>query len=434
MVDSISKASIRKKTRQYGSLESRNHADNLLVLVHYGEIALKGHNRPFFEKALVRNLETSLKREALELATRLEGRLMLVFRPDAKFEAISEVLKCFPGVASFAVVSTCDRDISAITRSALEHTRHLTPSGSFRLRIQRADKTFPGTSPEIESLVGSKIKSTTGARVSLTQPDVTVNVEIMRDKCIVYLNKMSGPGGLPVGTSGDVLTLFSGGIDSPVAAWLMLRRGCSIDLLHIYASENVATVGKSKIIAITKELAKYTSGIRLYLAPSYPFDLLKGSLQEKYSILHLRRYFFKLGWYVANAKGIGSLVVGDSLGQVASQTLDNIRATDAAVKIPILRPLLTHTKQEITDLAKKIGTYSFSLEPYKDCCSMRTSHPKTRMNEDQLDRLDNLVNLDKAVDQAAAQITFIKVDTSGSVHWVDIPGSARGTLSGEVIN
>ncbi|MFQ5951725.1 MAG: tRNA uracil 4-sulfurtransferase ThiI, partial [Candidatus Geothermarchaeales archaeon] len=237
---------------------------------------------------------------------------------------------------------------------------------------------FPLTSMEVNREIGRVLVERLGMRASMKAPELNVFIEITSEGAFVFFGKERGPGGLPVGISGRVLCLFSGGIDSPVAAWLMMKRGCGVDFVHFHALRTEREARQSKIPELLGHLTRYSFSSRLYLAPFLPFHLATLETSSKHELMLFRRFMLKVAERIAGREGLRGLVTGDSLGQVASQTLENMAVVEDAVSVPVFRPLLAYDKEETVGLARQIGTYEHSIRPYKDCCSILARHPETR--------------------------------------------------------
>jgi thiamine biosynthesis protein ThiI len=262
--------------------------------------------------------------------------------------------------------------------------------------------------------------------VSLESADVTVFVELAGGRAFVTFERIRGLGGLPVGVSGRVLCLLSGGIDSAVAAWLMLKRGCTVELLHVHPYRSAEEVATTKIAAIAQQLASYARTIRLHMVPFFLFEQKAISVDSRFGALLFRRFLLQLGDALARRIGASAVVTGDSLAQVASQTLPNLAATDHGVDTLILRPLLTYDKEDIVDLSRRIGTYPLSLHPYKDCCSLLARHPETHASAYDIEVLEELIDLPALVDATLAEAHQLEASAEGSAP------SPRPPLAGPV--
>jgi thiamine biosynthesis protein ThiI len=385
------------------------------VLIHYGEIGLKGRNQPIFRRQLQTNLRIKLKSLGINWPVQMKpGFLSVPVPADA---SDSEVQKCLAalnevfGVAWCALTEPlphhCFRGPSqaedfANLETALVNLANseCSPNKTFCVRVKRSEKSVPFTSPELETRLGKVlVDRSQWKRVNLDEPDALFQVEIRREGSFLFSNKLKGPGGLPVGTAGRVLVFLSGGIDSPAAAYLMAKRGCRVDYLHFTATSMQQDEAQQyKVWRLAKHLSRYTLGGRLFLVPYTQYDVaaLASGQQIDYDLVMFRRFMARTGEALAQKLGAQALASGDNLSQVASQTLSNLVSTSHATEMPILRPLIGFDKEEIIDLSKKIGTYETSIEPYKDCCAIIAQNPRTKSNAAYLEKLERRVFPDYA--------------------------------------
>ncbi len=365
-------------------------ADRLtnLYAVHYSEIALKGRNRPEFVRVLRRNLKRAAAPLGETKVESKEGRILLETEGDpSKVEqALSKVF----GVAWFARASMVERDYESIRRAVLEGADKET--GSFMIAARRSDKSYPTGSMELGRRLGDEVAAHTGRPVDLSDPVTTFHVDVLRDHAMVYSAKTRGPGGLPVGTGGRVIHLFSGGIDSPVAAWLLMKRGCRPVYLHFYIAPSPDYALGSKVARIVRILTDYSGRSSLLLIPFAEYQLATAGVPSDAEPSLFRRFMRVTAEELAGTFAASALGTGDSLSQAASQTLWNMAVFDAGSGLPVLRPLLGYDKEEIVQLAKKIGTYEPSIEEYKDCCAIITRHPKTRVKRQLIDSLSDALD------------------------------------------
>ncbi len=363
------------------------------VLIHYGEIALKGNNRSSFEKKLEESIRLSLGAKV----KREQGRI--VAKTDEDEKKIGEALSRIFGIEWFTVCSESEASIESMKKAALEEIG--TFSGTFKVECSRSEKSFPLTSMQVNEQVGEEIVKKRGLKVALKAPEKTVFLEINGGKTRIFSEKSRGPGGLPIGSSGRVVCLLSGGIDSPVAAWMMMKRGCKVDFLHFHAMRENAEVKGSKLEDITKELRKYSPFSKLYVVPYYPFEPL--SINDRYDLVIFRRFMMRVAGKLALQKRHGAIITGESLSQVASQTLENMACINQASSLPVLRPLVGMDKEEIISLAKRIGTYEHSIRSYKDCCSLIARHPATKAS------LEKVKVIEESLDIARAEEECLKL-------------------------
>ncbi len=368
-----------------------------LILVRYvGEIGIKGKNRKFFVKRLRHNIRGALKKNGVAgQQVWSEGqRIFVEVAEAAQATALSALQRVF-GIASISPVTRVDADLEAMTKAALALAKRvgLGPEHSFRASTRRADKTFPYTSPEISRLVGGAVYEATHARVDLSKrADVVIGIEVRQDGALIYGEKIPGPGGMPIGTQGRVFVLLSGGIDSPVAAWLMMRRGCGIIPIHLAQNE----VEKQKALDNCEVLRRWSSGWDIKPLILDHHDLLQATVDKlreigetRWTCVFCKRAMIAQAAELAPQYHVQALVMGDSLGQVASQTLNNMTAITRHTQIPILRPLIAYDKQEIMSLARRIGTYHISTHQ-SESCEFVPSRPITHAD---LERLEEIIAL-----------------------------------------
>ncbi|MDA4118784.1 MAG: tRNA 4-thiouridine(8) synthase ThiI [Thaumarchaeota archaeon] len=355
------------------------------LVVHYAEIGTKGANRSYFEALLERNLREKLERLGGANLAFVDQRLIIHLEdsPGLKQMAMAALRDAF-GVAWFAEVVEAPLDYDGVRRVAvgvLAALRERSSPTTFRVTAKRANKNFELSSQELAIRLGDHLKTETGLGVDLSNPQATLFVDVLNDRMLVYTSKERGPGGLPVGVTGKVLHLLSGGIDSPVAAWLMMKRGCDLTYLHFFVAPSAEQIMETKMPKLAKILAKFgIGGVRLVLVPFDDYQMATADLRPEYEPIVFRHFMRIVAEQLAEKIGAVALSTGDNLGQVASQTLYNLACIDAGASIPTLRPLVGYDKAEIIRLAEAIGTYGSSIEEYKDCCSIVSRHPKTRMN------------------------------------------------------
>src|SRR6185503_9166028 len=340
------------------------------VVVRYHEIALKGRNRPFFVDRLAQNLRQAtcdLDRVHVRV---LPGRLSVDAPDSVAWETLRERVGAVFGIANFSPAREVPADLEALKRSAVEALSGRS-FASFRVSSKRSDKTFPKLSMEIDRELGAAIQAATGARVDLERPELTVFVEVLRDRIFYSVEKLPGLGGFAVGSSGKVAALLSGGIDSPVAAYRIMKRGCRVLLVHFHAFplQDHTTIDKARDLA--RILTRYQLRSRLLLVPFGPVQqTIVASCPAPLRVILYRRFMVRIAEALARRQNAKALVTGESLGQVASQTLDNMAVIDEAAQGPVLRPLVGMDKEEITVEARRIGTFHVSTLPDQDCCQL----------------------------------------------------------------
>tara|TARA_Y100000294_G_scaffold167156_1_gene176059 strand:- start:1218 stop:2375 length:1158 start_codon:yes stop_codon:yes gene_type:complete len=381
------------------------------ALIHHAEIGLKKGNFSFFEKKLVENIKKSAEKNNLKLnnISRNEKRILAEF--DEKEEKVSEILKKVFGIKNFSFVSELEKDISKLKKEVEKILKKIKKEKIKKIafKTKRSDKAFPLTSLEINKELG-EISNKLKLKVDYTNFEEKIFTEITSRKIFIYTKKIPGLGGLPVGTSGKVLVLLSGGIDSPVASWLMMKRGCKVDFLHFHTFKNNKQGFDSKIKILVKKLNEYQRSSKLYLVPYSVYEIMaQGEVLQKYDLVLFKYFMLKLAEKFAIENNYDAIVLGDNLGQVASQTIENLRATSFGISIPIFRPLLTYDKQEIIDLSKKIGTYEMSIEKYKDCCSILSRKPSTKTKLEFFKKVLEKINVDEIVNKSMKELEGFEI-------------------------
>ena len=349
------------------------------VLVRYHEVALKKGNRRYFVELLKKNLLSSVADLGPKEIHSLSARLLLRLGENTNREEIARRLAAVFGVANFSFVERAPADVEVLKSKILGSIDGMR-FDSFRIDTKRGDKNFPLTSPEINREVGAAVKQSTGSRVDLKNAELTIFIEILSDAAFYGFGKIAGPGGLPVGASGRVVSLISGGIDSPVAAYRMMQRGCRLIFVHFHSAPYLDKTSQEKVRELVKLLTRHQFSSRLYLIPfgEIQRQIVAAVLRPLRVVLY-RRMMMRIGEAIARKERAGALVTGESLAQVASQTLENMAVIGKATALPILRPLVGMDKQEIIDQARKIGTFDTSVIPDQDCCQLfMPRHPATK--------------------------------------------------------
>lgn len=376
------------------------------VIVHYQEIALKGRNRPWFIERLVQNLRAATADlDVLEVRA-LMGRIELVAGPGADWRVLSDRLSTVFGVANYSKAGATSSDLEVLGAGIVADLGDLRPR-SFAVAARRSDKRYPIPSPEIERRLGARIKAARGWAVDLDEPELTVHVEVLRDRAFYAFGRHRGAGGLPTGVGGRVACLMSGGIDSPVAAWRMMRRGCRVQIVHFHGYPFVSNASQEKARELARMLTRYQQRTRMYVVPF-------GEIQRRVvvavaaplRVVVYRRLMLRIAGRLARWEGSRALVTGESMGQVASQTLENLTVIGEASPLPVLRPLIGMDKEEITADAQRIGTYEVSILPDEDCCQLFTPRaPATRATAGSVDAAEASLPVDELIDLAVTGAT-----------------------------
>lgn len=355
-----------------------------LILLKYGEIALKGLNKPIFERKLLDNIKSRLDKIGKFSVRRAQSTVYVEPLDDAAdMNQALKILKKIFGIVNICPVVKCEKNMESIARTAAECLAELDPSGkSFKVEAKREDKKFPLNSPQIcMELGGMLLDRVEGLYVDVHNPEIVVNVEI-RGEAYLYTQKIKGAGGMPVGTNGRATLLLSGGIDSPVAGYMIAKRGVELEAVHFHSHPYTSDRAKEKVIDLAKEVAEYCGKIKLHIVPFTEIQLaIIEKCPENYLTIIMRRIMMQIAEKVSRQNGSAALITGESIGQVASQTMESLVCTDNAVEMPVFRPLIGMDKEEIVTISKKIETYETSILPYEDCCTIFVpKHPKTKPN------------------------------------------------------
>jgi len=370
------------------------------VLVHYAEIALKGRNRYYFEDKVIENIKKSASYFNVNLKrVRKEYKRLLCIFEDSP-ENIKIVLGHVFGIRYFCIVEELPKKTESVLQFTERFLKENKKKGftSVSFKTKRADKTFPLTSVELNTQFG-EIASQLGLKVDYSHAPITLFTEITEKEIYCFSEKLQGAKGLPVSSGGKVLVLLSGGIDSPVSAWQIMSRGCSVDFMHVhpFSQSNQA----EKIETLVKILNKFQWNSKLYLISYAPYEAyVSGKIPSKYDLVFFKHYLLKLGEKLALDLGYDAIVTGDNLGQVASQTIENMKASGFGLQVPLFTPLLTHDKETIIEQAKKIETYDLSIKSYKDCCSLFALHPSTRTKLSYFQNLVKKIPMEKLVEKS----------------------------------
>jgi thiamine biosynthesis protein ThiI len=374
------------------------------IVVHYQELALKGKNRPWFLGRLVRNLRAALADLDVRAVRSLMGRIEVELGPDASRDEVGTRIRRTFGIANFSYAGRAPLDVDQMAAAILSDLGDRT-CASFRVSARRADKRFPLTSPQIEREVGGRIQEARGWRVDLGEPELTIHLELLSDQAFYYFGKERGAGGLPTGTAGRVACLLSGGIDSPVAAHRMMKRGCAVTFVHFHSYPILSRASQEKARELVQLLTTWQQRSRLYLVAF-------GEIQQQVvlsvpgpmRVVVYRRLMVRIAERIARIRSAQALVTGDVVGQVASQTLENLAVVGAVATLPLFRPLIGMDKDEITAEAIKIGSYPISIVPDQDCCTLFTPrNPLTRARLANVEAAEQALPIEDLVDRAVRE-------------------------------
>lgn len=386
------------------------------VVVHHDEIGLKKGNFPFFEKKLVENIRKSCKKKGVPLKkiARENKRILCEFSDKENKKEVEKVLKNIFGIRYFAFVNEVEKDFAFLEKNILDIFKEFNKQSIKKIAFstKRSDKEFELNSLEINKKLGEGA-SDFGLVFDYNAPEETIYIEIS-DKIYTYTKRFEGFGGLPVGTSGKVLCLLSGGIDSPVAAWMMMKRGCSVDFLHFHAFQENEKVFKKDNVVLNqvKQLNRFQPDPKLYTLPYSTYTLnVGGKIYEEYDLVMFKHYMLKTAEALAKKKRYDAIITGDNLAQVASQTIENLGVASNNTNALIFRPLIGMNKQEIIDVSKKIGLYKTSIQNYKDCCSIISRNPSTRTKQRKFKRELDKINLDSLVEKSLEELSEKRIKT-----------------------
>lgn len=386
-----------------------------IFIVRCGEVALKGMNKPYFEKMLVNRIKKLLKKFDNVEAYRHEG--LIFVRADKKHDPemiIGEISKVF-GVASISPALECESELNSIGDAAVALMMDLIEKKgikTFKVDAKRADKNFPVKSPEIARIIGAKVLvGCKVLKVDVHNPDCVLFVDLRKDKSYVFEQKISGFGGLPLGTNGKGMVLLSGGIDSPVAAWMMAKRGMLIEAVHFHSYPYTSQRAQEKVEDLARIIAQYCGRFKMNVINLLPIQeqIVENCPEEETTIL-VRRFMMRIAEKVAQKSGCTMLITGENLGQVASQTAEALVVTDATVKMPVMRPLIALDKVDIIQKAKDIGTFETSIMPYEDCCTVfLPKHPATKPKLEKILESESKLDVDALVEAVVEKMEIIDI-------------------------
>ncbi len=385
------------------------------IVVRYGELALKGKNRSHFEKLLLANIRQVLKPFKDVKAKRIQGRIIIQLNEE-KYEPIKEALTSVFGIYSFSLALKVENELDAIQQGALYLLQQQNDVKTFKVSARRANKTFHVNSQELNHLVGGFILKNMEEtlKVDVHNPDVDITVDVREHATYITGGAVQGAKGLPVGASGRVLHLLSGGIDSPVAAHMLMGRGSEVEMLHFHSPPYTNERAKQKVLDLTKQLTKYGSTIKVHLVPFTDIQThIHKEVPSNYEMTIMRRMMMRIADQVAEQRGILAISNGESLGQVASQTLESMNTINEVTTLPVLRPLLAVDKEATIAHAKKIGTYSISILPYEDCCTIfLPTDSKTKPKRKGAAKFEQYVEVEMKCQEAVASIETIEITAS----------------------
>lgn len=383
-----------------------------MLLVKYGELALKGKNKKIFVNRVINNTKNVLKEETFKIIKEW-NRFIIKFKDDeTALNAIPKVRNIF-GLSSVSIVDECKSNKGDISKLALAHVENLLSKSdhkTFRITVKRAWKKFPMESPELACEIGGDVLDRfPHLKVDLKNPEFTVFIEILEGFSMVYTEKFPCLRGLPVGTSGKVGLFLSGGIDSPVAGYLAQKRGCYLNCIYFHSPPHTSEKAKQKVIKLAEKLNKYQGKIRLFVVNFTETQItFKKNTKEEYFVVLGRRMMMRIANELAKEYKFKAFITGENLGQVASQTLENLDCVNSIAKVPVLRPLITYDKDETIEIAHKIDTFETSILPYDDCCTLfLPPNPNTKAKKKYLEIEEKKVNIEEIVKKAVDTVEII---------------------------
>ncbi|MBQ2092037.1 MAG: tRNA 4-thiouridine(8) synthase ThiI [Clostridia bacterium] len=388
-----------------------------IILIKNGEIALKGLNRGTFEDVLVKNIKRRLSPYMQADIKKSQSTIMIEpLGEGADMDSAVEALKRVFGIAGFSRAAACEKDMEVIKSTAVEYLKTSFESiKTFKVEAKRSDKAFPLNSPQICNELGGEILSNYPfLRVDVHNPDLVVNVEIRDKYAFIHGNQIKGAGGMPIGTSGRAAVMISGGIDSPVAAWTMAKRGLVLDAIHFASPPYTSKRAEQKVHELLGKVSKYSGTISLLVVPFTEIqEHIKDDCPEELFTIIMRRMMMRIAVNLAKQQGCGAIITGESLAQVASQTLWALGCTDAVATMPVFRPLIGTDKNEIVEISRKIDTFDISIQPYEDCCTVFTpKHPKLRPSLEEVEAAEAALDMDGLIKRAVAGVERLVIDKS----------------------
>ena len=386
-----------------------------IFIVRCGEVALKGMNKPYFERMLVDRIKKNVKQFDNVDVRRHEGLIFVrADKSNDKEALIKEISKVF-GVASISPAVEAESHLDAIGEEAVKYMLDLIETKgikTFKVEAKRADKNFPVKSPDIARIIGAKVLiGCKVLKVDVHNPDVHLFVDVRHDKSYIYQQKIAGFGGLPLGTNGKGMVLLSGGIDSPVAAWMMAKRGMVIEAVHFHSYPYTSPRAQEKVEDLARIVASYCGNFKMHVINLLPIQeqIVSNCPQEETTIL-VRRFMMRIAEKIAEKNRAMMLITGENLGQVASQTAEALVVTDNCVKMPVMRPLIAMDKVDIMDKAEEIGTYETSIQPYEDCCTVfLPKHPTTRPKLERIEESESKLDVEGLVAAAVASEEIVHI-------------------------
>ena len=386
-----------------------------IILLKLGELVLKGLNRRTFEDRLIANARRRLQAHGKFKVYTKQSTMYVEPQDDScDLDGAWEAMKRLFGVVGLSRARACEKDADAMLQTAIEYLGDkLSAAHTFKVESKRADKTFPMTSIQLSQYVGGELhEAYDNLEVDVHHPELTVYIEVRDYAAYVHAQAQPGAGGLPVGINGRAVSLLSGGIDSPVASWMIAKRGVALDMVHFFSYPYTSPEAKDKVLELARLLTPWTGRLTVHVVPFTAIqEELRRSCPENLFTILMRRFMMRIACRVAEKNGIQALVTGESVGQVASQTLEAMACTNAVCTVPVLRPVVGMDKEEIVRISRKIGTFETSILPYEDCCTVFTpKHPRTKPKVEELVEAEQNLDIDAMVEEAVAGIERVLLD------------------------
>jgi thiamine biosynthesis protein ThiI len=384
------------------------------ILIRYGELALKKRNRGDFESQLVRNIKKSLQAHPNVQIERVYGRMYLVLNGEP-YEEVEEKLKKVFGIHSFSPTRFVQTfELEAIQQAALEVIQDVEPAPrTFKVTVKRPNKQFPHRSQEMNHLLGGYIlRNTENLKVDVHNPEIELKVEIRLEGVFISCRTVRGMGGLPTGSSGKAMLMLSGGIDSPVAGWMTMKRGVRIEGVHFHSYPFTSERAKQKVVDLARILSQYSGSMKLHIVPFTEIQTqIRQHCPEHYTITIMRRFMMRITERLAQKHGALAIATGESLGQVASQTMESMYTINHVINTPVLRPLVAMDKEEIMAISRQIGTYETSILPYEDCCTVFVpKSPVTRPKPEHAEKFERALDVERLVEEAVDAVESIWIE------------------------
>ena len=385
---------------------------NKVIIIRWCEIHLKGKNRHFFEKLLEDNIKYALK-DYKYTFVKIQGRYLLEDFDEFLVDDFIISLSKVSGIHTVSVAELVNSEIEEISKTAVELSSEL--SGTFKVETRRANKKFPINSTDVSKFVGGQIlKNNSNLKVDVKNPNHVVNIDIREGgETLVFTNTIKMMGGMPIGSSGRGLLMLSGGIDSPVAGYMMAKRGMRLEAIHFHSYPYTNESAKEKVISLANQISEYTNGIKLHVVKFTEIqEEIHKNCPEEYMITIMRRFMMRIAEKIAKSISAQAIITGECLGQVASQTIESLTSSQSAIVMPVLRPLIAFDKLEIIEISEKIGTYETSILPFEDCCTVfLPKYPLIKPRLDRVEAVEKALDIDTLVDNALKTVETIKFGT-----------------------